>query len=203
MTPNPAPDLAVLTKWTRALTALAAAALLATAGLLGLAPDRAEAQPTASDWYTVQSRHSGLVLDIQNASTATGALLTQYTNFEGTNQQFRFIDLGNGYHVIQARGSGLVLDVSGASTADGANVIQWTRHDGENQQWKVTRDSGGYYSIVNRRSGKALDVHNWSTSAGSQIVQYAPTGAANKQWTLTAVAATCGADTVFAGIAGA
>jgi hypothetical protein len=200
---NPAPDLAVLTRWTRALAALAAAVVLATAGLLALGADRAEAQPTASDWYTVQSRHSGLVLDIQGVSTATGALVTQYTATGGTNQQFRFIDVGNGYYAIQARHSGLVLDVSGASTADGASVIQWTRHDGENQQWKVTRDTAGYYSIVNRRSGKALDVHNWSTSAGSQIVQYAPTGAANQQWSLNPAGATCGADTVFADIAAA
>lgn len=200
---QPAPDIALLARWARALGAVTAAVVLATAALIGLAADRAEAQPTASDWYTVQSRHSGLVLDIQGASTATGAILTQYTNWEGTNQQFRFIDLGTGYHKIQVRNSGLVLDVWNASTADGATVAQYTDTGGANQQWKVTRDAAGYYSIVNRHSGKALDVQNWSTSAGAPIVQYAPTGAANQQWTLTPVGVTCGADTVLADIGGA
>lgn len=200
---QPAPDIALLNRWTRALTALAAAVVLATTVLIGLTADRADAQPTASDWYTVQSRHSGLVLDIQGASTATGAILTQYTNWEGTNQQFRFIDLGTGYHKIQVRGSGLVLDVWNASTADGATVAQYTDTGGANQQWKVTRDSSGYYSIVNRHSGKALDVYNWSTSAGAPIVQYTPTGATNQQWSLTPVGVTCGADTVLAAIGGA
>ncbi|MDA1361416.1 RICIN domain-containing protein [Glycomyces luteolus] len=197
---HPAPDLAVLTRWSRILTALAVAVVLATAGLIGLGATRAEAQPTASDWYTVQSRHSGLVLDIQGASTATGAILTQYTDWEGTNQQFRFIDLGTGYYKIQVRHSGLVLDVWNLSTANGATIAQYTDLGGANQQWRVTKDSAGYYSIISRHSGKALDVYNWSTSAGSQIVQYTPTGASNQQWSLNPVAANCGTDTVLAGI---
>jgi hypothetical protein len=200
---NPAPDLAVLTRWSRMLTALAVAVVLATAGLIGLGADRAAAQPPASDWYTVQSRHSGLVLDIQGASTATGAILTQYTEWEGANQQFRFIDVGNGYYKIQVRHSGLVLDVWNFSTADGATIAQYTDVGGTNQQWSVTKDSAGYYSIVSRHSGKALDVYNWSTSAGSPIVQYTPTGATNQQWSLNPVDSTCGADTVLANIAAA
>jgi hypothetical protein len=198
---NPAPDFAVLTRWSRILTALTCAVVLATAGLIGFSAERADAQPTASDWYTVQSRHSGLVLDIQGASTATGAILTQYTNWEGTNQQFRFIDLGTGYYKIQARHSGLVLDLWNFSTANGATIAQYTDLGGNNQQWRVTRDSAGYYAIVNRHSGKALDVYNWSTSAGAQIVQYTPTGATNQQWSLNPVGVNCGADTVLAGIA--
>jgi hypothetical protein len=197
---QPAPDLAALHRWARVLTALAVAAVLATAGLLGLGAQRAEAQPTASDWYTVQSRHSGLVLDIQGASTATGATLTQYTNYEGMNQQFRFIDVGNGYHKIQARHSGLVLDLWNFSTANGAAIAQYTDVGGTNQQWKVTENAEGYYSIVSRHSGKALDVHNWSTAAGAPIVQYTVTNATNQQWQLNPVGATCGADTVLANI---
>ncbi|THV35255.1 RICIN domain-containing protein [Glycomyces buryatensis] len=195
-----APDLAVLHRWSRVVTALAVAAVLATAGLLSFGAQRAEAQPTASDWYTVQSRHSGLALDIQGVSTEPGAILTQYTNWANPNQQFRFIDVGNGYHKIQVRHSGLVLDVWNHSTADGGTVAQYTDTGDTNQQWKVTANGEGYYSIVSRFSGKALDVRDWSTTAGSPIVQHTVSGYANQQWQLTPVGSTCGADTVLADI---
>ncbi|MDN3241327.1 RICIN domain-containing protein [Glycomyces tritici] len=195
-----APDLALLHRWSRIATALAVAAVFATAGLLGFGAQRAEAQPTASDWYTVQSRHSGLALDIQGVSTEPGAILTQYTNWANTNQQFRFIDVGNGYHKIQVRHSGLFLDVWNHSTADGGTVAQYHDTGDTNQQWKVTANGEGYYSIVSRFSGKALDVRDWSTTAGSPIVQHSVSGYANQQWQLTPVGSTCGADTVLADI---
>jgi hypothetical protein len=199
-----APDFSILSRWARGLAALAAAVVIATAALVALHTDRAEAQPpSTSDWYTVVSRHSGLAFDIQGASTATGAILTQYTDYKNTNQQFRFIDSGGGYYRIQARHSGQVLDVLNQSTADGAAVGQYTNLNGNNQQWRVTRDSAGYYSFVNRHSGKALDVYNWSTAAGDPIRQWTPTGAANQQFTLVPAEATCGADTVLADIAAA
>ncbi|THV36394.1 RICIN domain-containing protein [Glycomyces buryatensis] len=196
-----APDLSTLSRWTRNLAAFAAAIMLATAGLLAFQADRAEAQPpSTSDWYTIVSRHSGLAFDIQGASTATGAILTQYTNWENPNQQFRFIDSGNGYYRIQARHSGQVLDVWDFSTADGGTIAQYTNLNGNNQQWQVAKNSAGYYSFVNRHSGKAIDVYGWSTTAGAPIRQWAPTGATNQQFSLVPVGTTCGADTVLADI---
>ncbi|MCC3761749.1 RICIN domain-containing protein [Glycomyces sp. TRM65418] len=199
-----APDCSFPSRWARGLAALAAVIVVATAAMVAFPVDRAEAQPpNTSDWYTIVSRHSGLAFDIQGASTATGAILTQYTNYENANQQFRFIDSGNGHYRIQARHSGQVLDVWNFSTADGGTIAQYTNLNGDNQQWRVTRDSAGYYSFVNRHSGKALDVYNWSTTAGDPIRQWAPTGAANQQFSLIPVGAACGADTVLADIASA
>jgi arabinan endo-1,5-alpha-L-arabinosidase len=175
--------------------------VIATAALVAFLPGRSEAQPpNTSDWYTVVSRHSGLALDIQGASTATGAILTQYTNLEATNQQFRFIDSGGGYYRMQVRHSGQVLDVWNLSTADGGTIAQYTNVNGNNQQWQVNRNAEGYYSFVNRHSGKAVDVYNWSTAAGDPIRQWAPTGATNQQFSLIPVDVTCGADTVLADI---
>ncbi|HEU5129250.1 MAG TPA: RICIN domain-containing protein [Glycomyces sp.] len=194
-----APDLSILTRWARGLTALAVAAVLATAALVAFHTDRAQAQPSASDWYTVVSRHSGLAWDVQGASTATGAVLTQYDNYQGENQQFRFLDLGNGYYKIQVKHSGLVLDLWNWDTGNGATIAQYTDLGGDNQQWRVTENSG-YYTFVNRHSGKALDVWEWSTTAGSVISQYDSTGATNQQFSLNPVGSTCGADHVLAGI---
>lgn len=195
-----APDPSILSRWTRGLTALAVAVVLATAGLMTFHAERVEAQPNTSDWYTVVSRHSGLAWDIQGASTATGAILTQYDDYQGSNQQFRFLDLGNGYYKIQVKHSGLVLDLWNWDTENGASIAQYTDLGGNNQQWQVTQNSEGYYMFVNRHSGKALDVWEWSTSAGSVISQHDSTGATNQQFSLNPVGSTCGTDQVLADI---
>ncbi|RRR96802.1 RICIN domain-containing protein [Glycomyces terrestris] len=199
-----APDLPTLARRIRGFAVLAAAVVLATAALVSLQADRADAQPPdTSGWYTIVSRHSGLAFDIQGASTATGAILTQYTASQGANQQFRFIDSGGGYYRIQARHSGQVLDVWNFSTADGGTVAQYTNVNGTNQQWQVTRNSAGYYTFLNRHSGKALDVYNWSTTAGDPIRQWAPTGATNQQFSLVPAETVCGGDALLADFASA
>ncbi len=137
-------------------------------------------------WYNVQSRHSGLVLGIRAASTASGAELVQWAGNGSSDQQFRFVDAGGGYYKIENRNSGLVLDVASGSTADGATIQQWGDAGSNNQQWKIT-ESGGYATIVNRASGKALDVWEWSTASGGRISQYTATGATNQQWQLNEV----------------
>ncbi|MDA1362079.1 RICIN domain-containing protein [Glycomyces luteolus] len=162
------------------LTAAVPAA--ASAGLLTASPAHAVQTGT---WYFIESRHSGLVLDVLNASTATGAQIVQYSNTGGQHQQFRFIDAGGGYYRIQARHSNQVLDVWEWNPDNGATIAQFTDLGGTNQQWQVT-ESGGYATFVNRFSGKALDVWEWSTAAGSRISQYDPSGGWNQQWRLVA-----------------
>lgn len=174
------------TRIRRRLSGLAVAAALAVAAVVLIAP-QAQAAVDTDTWYTIEARHSGLVMDIASASTEPGADLTQYTSTGGANQQFRFIDAGSGYYQIQARHSGLVLDVSGQSSANGADIIQWNDLDTTNQQWRLTENADGYHSIVSRSSGKALDVWERSTEPGARVSQYTPTGSSNQQWRLTPV----------------
>ncbi|WP_081913610.1 pectinesterase family protein [Glycomyces sp. NRRL B-16210] len=148
-------------------------------------------------WFNIESRHSGLVLGIRAASTASGAELVQWDRNGSYDQQFRFVDAGGGYYKIEARHSGMVLDVEGASGADGAKVQQWGDGGSANQQWQIT-ESGGYATFVNRASGKALDVWEWSTAKGGRISQYTPTGGANQQWRLVPAGGDVQADIVVA-----
>lgn len=148
-------------------------------------------------WYTVESRHSGLVLGIRAASTASGAELVQWAGTGSQDQQFRFVDAGGGYFKIQNRLSGLVLDVASGSTANGAKIQQWGDAGSANQQWSI-QESGGYATIVNRASGKALDVWERSTANGARISQYTPTGGANQQWRLVPADGAIEADLVVA-----
>jgi lysophospholipase L1-like esterase len=168
----------------RSATCLAAAAVVLA--FLVISPAGASAAPDTSAWYVIQSRSSGLVFEIQGASTATGAGLVQANRTDARHQQFRFVDSGGGYYRIQARHSGLVLDVWGKNAADGATIAQYTDQNATNQQWQV-QESGGYATFVSRFSGKALDVWERSTAPGSRISQYTDNGGANQQFQLIPV----------------
>ncbi len=137
-------------------------------------------------WYKLISRHSGLALDVLDIDTEPGAELIQWHDTGTHNQQFRFIDAGNGYHRIQARHSGHVIEVFEWNPDNGAIIAQWTDRNGANQQWRVQEDDG-HATLVNRFSGKALDVWEHSTAPGDRISQYDPTGAWNQQWRLVPV----------------
>lgn len=75
-------------------------------------------------------------IEIDGASTANGAGLIQNNYTGATNQQWSFVDLGNGYFQIINVNSGKALDVPGASTSDGTQIIQYTPNaSAYNQQW--------------------------------------------------------------------
>ena len=171
----------------RSLFGLAAGAAAAAGGLLTASPAYAAFTPGA--WYVQQSRHSGLVFQIEGASTANGAKLVQGTRTNATNQQFRFVDAGGGYYKIQARHSNLLLDVYAKSTANGADIVQWSDSGTTNQHWQII-DDGTYLRFVNRNSGKALDLWERSTTPGTRISQYDNNGGTNQQWRPLPVTAT-------------
>ncbi|NNJ59971.1 MAG: alpha-L-arabinofuranosidase [Dactylosporangium sp.] len=139
-----------------------------------------------SVWYELINRNSGKALEVQNASTADGAAIVQYSYWGGTNQQWQFVDSGNGYYRLKARNSSKVLDVYNWSTANSAAVVQWPDLNGANQQWSVA-DSSGYIRLINRNSGKALEVMDASTADSAAVVQYTDWNGTNQQWQLIAV----------------
>ena len=63
----------------------------------------------------------------------------QWTDLNGTNQQWRLAELGDGYVRLINRNSNKALEVQGASTADGGNVVQYADWGGTNQQWQLVR----------------------------------------------------------------
>ncbi|GAB3219153.1 hypothetical protein GCM10027447_01340 [Glycomyces halotolerans] len=171
----------------RGLIAGFLAAVVAALGLTATATSPAQAAVDPGQWYVITSAHSGLALDILDQSTEPGAGLVQYNATGAANQQFRFLDSGDGYYRIQARHSGHVLDVYDWNADDGADIVQWTDLGGTNQQWSVTEHSDGSHSFVNRFSDKALDLWDWSTTPGDRISQYTYTGAAVQKWFLDPV----------------
>ncbi len=134
--------------------------------------------------YQLQNRFSGMLLDVNAASTADGARIQQWTPTGCTCQNFKFTHLGNGIYEITADHSGKSLDVSGISTADGAAVVQWPYWGGGNQQYKVVSTGDGYYKLMPQHSGKLVEVGGWSTTPGGIVQQWTDNGQSSGQWKL-------------------
>lgn len=108
------------------------------------------------------------------------ALLQQWPATGGQNQQFDFLDSGDGYYRVRARHSGLVLQVAG--TATGADISQQPDSGATAQQWRVVDQGGGVVGLVNRLSGLTMDVWGASTADGARISQWTATGGANQRF---------------------
>jgi hypothetical protein len=137
---------------------------------------------SATNYYTIVNRNSGIVLDVNGASKSSGAPVIQWGNSRSNNQAWSLVPVSGGYYTIINRNSGLALDVTSASKSGGASVIQWTSNNATNQQWNLVPLSNGYYSIVNRNSGLVLDVSQATMAAGATVIQYSNHTAINQQW---------------------
>ncbi len=146
-----------------------------------------DAGPIADGRYEITSRHSGLVLEVENGSHDNGANVIQWTANGFANQHFDVTDLGNGFYSIRPAHSGKSLDVYGWNPDPGAEIRQWEYTGFDNQQWQINEVNPGYYSIISRFNGLALDVWEFSTAAGGDIRQWTPTGSFNQQWSFQSV----------------
>ncbi|MEU6684085.1 non-reducing end alpha-L-arabinofuranosidase family hydrolase [Streptomyces sp. NPDC046832] len=164
------------------------APLLLVAAFLGAQPAAAAAvDPNAS--YVLVNRNSGKALDVSNMATSDGARITQWTRNDQNQQQWQFVDSGDGYYRIKSRHSGKVLDVHNRSTANGGAIVQWADQNGTNQQWRLADSSDGFVRLISRHSNKALEVQGAATADNANVVQYDDWGGANQQWQLVKVGA--------------
>ncbi|MGW8848864.1 non-reducing end alpha-L-arabinofuranosidase family hydrolase [Streptomyces xiamenensis] len=162
------------------------APLLLVATFLGAQPaSAATIDPNAS--YVLVNRNSGKALDVYNQATGDGARITQWSRNDQAQQQWQFVDSGNGNYRIKSRHSGKVLDIHNWSTQNGGSIVQWTDLNATNQQWRVADSSDGYVRFISRHSGKALEVQGASTADSANIVQYDDWNGANQQWQLVKV----------------
>lgn len=148
-----------------------------------------------SSWYLLVNRNSGKVLDDRAFASNDGAAVVQWSRNGGVNQQWRFIDAGDGYYRLQNRSSGRVLDDYGWSKTAGSAMVQWSDLNGANQQFRLAQSSDGYVRLLDRFSGMAVEVHNASTADGGDVVQYGDWGGANQQWQLVSAGSVAGAGT--------
>lgn len=179
---------------TRLLALLAP--LLLVAAFLGAQP-AAAAPVDPGTSYVLVNRGSGKALDVYNMATDDGARITQWTRNDQTQQQWQFVDSGDGYYRIKSRHSGKVLDVHNWSTANGGSIVQWTDLLSTNQQWRLADSSDGYVRFISRHSGKALEVQGASTADNANIVQYDDWEAPTSSGSWSRRAATAPARAIF------
>ncbi|WP_434743102.1 RICIN domain-containing protein [Micromonospora sp. SH-82] len=157
--------------------AAATAAVVAPATALAATVD-----PNTS--YVLVNRHSGKAMDLYDWATADGAPVNQFTRNDLAVQQWRFVDVGSGYHQIRSVHSGKVLELP--NTTDGTPLVQNTAVGGNTRQhFRLADSEGGHVRLINRHSDKAVEVWEWSTADGGTIAQYQDLDGWNQQWRLT------------------
>lgn len=132
------------------------------------------------------SAGTGLVLGVQNMSTADGGLAVQWGDTGTADHRWEQIADGNAVRFRNAN-SGKVLGVENMSTADNARVLQWADNGTADHRWTLVDNGDGTYRIRNVNSGKVLGILNGSTAQGAQAVQRPDNGAADTRWRLTRV----------------
>jgi hypothetical protein len=108
------------------------------------------ADPTAACFFKIESRSSGLILEVTNSSTRNGAPIDQWCSgppncasngSPNTNQEWILRPIGDGYFKIVSASSGLLLEVTGGAgaTANGNVIDQWADVGGDNQIWQFVK----------------------------------------------------------------
>ncbi|MBO3740164.1 beta-L-arabinofuranosidase domain-containing protein [Actinoplanes flavus] len=131
--------------------------------------------------YKIVNNATGLVLGIQDMSTANGGLALTWGD-TGTPDH-RWVRIADGTAVrFRNVNSGKVLGVENMSTADNARVLQWDDNGTADHRWTLVDQGGGLYKIRNVNSGKLLAVLNGGTAWGVQVVQDPDNGSADNLW---------------------
>ncbi len=139
----------------------------------------------ANGTYKITSKVSGKVLDVKDNSTADGAKMHQWTNYDANNQKFKVEATGDGYYKITAVHSGKVLDVPNSSTSTGVQLQQWPDNGSNAQRWKIEDMGGGYYKVTSKVNGLAMDVSASSTADGAAVQQWTDNGSDAQRWSFT------------------
>ncbi|MDT9684240.1 glycoside hydrolase family 127 protein [Streptomyces sp. TRM76323] len=124
---------------------------------------------------------SGLVLGVQDMSTADGGRALQWSDSGTADHDWEMIPDGGAFRFRNVH-SGKVLGVLNMSTADGAAVLQWADNGTADHRWTLLDQGDGTYKIRNVHSGKLLAIENGSTAIGAFAVQDSDNGTADNRW---------------------
>ncbi|GGN92022.1 hypothetical protein GCM10010112_78800 [Actinoplanes lobatus] len=131
--------------------------------------------------YKIVNNATGLVLGIQDMSTANGGLAVTWGDTGTLDHSWVRITDGTAVRFRNVN-SGKVLGVENMSTADNARVLQWDDNGTADHRWTLVDQGGGLYKIRNVNSGKLLAVLNGGTAWGVQVVQDPDNGSADNLW---------------------
>lgn len=139
--------------------------------------------------YFIINKNSGKAIDLDNGNTADGTNIQQWTKTGGKQQEWRFVDVGDGYFkIVSMADEGKCIAVENATSDDGTNIELQAYSGSSNQQWKIARD-GSYYAILSRCSNElsGMDIYDWSTENGGNLNQWNYWGGDCQLWSITPV----------------
>jgi len=145
-----------------------------------------------SSYCFIKSKLNGNVIDIEQDSTQSGALLDAFPKKTtgGDNQQWEFISdpAGSGYYFIKSKLSGNVIDIQESSTLPGAllDAFHQKTTGNNNQLWRFVQDpaGSGYCFIQSKLSGNVIDIVGQSKNPGVGLDAFPikTTGNDNQLW---------------------
>ena len=110
-------------------------------------------------WFTIQSKHSGLVLDI--AGGKHGANIVTCRNHGEDNQLWKW----KGNTIVSKLGYAVDVNAADFKAKEGTKVIAWKHHGGANQQWIMIGDK-----IISVLNGMCLNIPLKSKSSEVGII---------------------------------
>ena len=136
--------------------------------------------------YKLVNVGTGLVLGVQNMSTADGGLAVVWGDTGTADHNWVRVTDGAAVRFRNVN-SGKVLGVENMATSDNARVLQWGDTGTADHRWTLVANADGSYRIRNVNSGKVLAILNASSTWGAQVVQDSDNGGADNNWRLTPV----------------
>ncbi|WP_428965749.1 beta-L-arabinofuranosidase domain-containing protein [Micromonospora fluostatini] len=124
---------------------------------------------------------SGLVLGVQDMSTADGGLALQWNDTGTADHRWELVVDGTAVR-LRNRHSGKVLGVENMSTADNARVLQWSDNGTADHRWTIVDVGDGSHKLRNVHTGKLLAIAGGSTAVGALAVQDPDNGSPDNQW---------------------
>jgi hypothetical protein len=114
-----------------------------------------------------------------------GCPVEQCIDYTGnTNQHWRFVPVGGGWHKIVLRASGKCLEADPDLVRQpGCPIILWDDTGEANQHWRLRQVDEGVYAVESRASGLVIGVPgDRLEESGAQLVLMRYRGQDNQQW---------------------
>ena len=110
-----------------------------------------------NQWFVIESKHSGLVLEIDGNKCGSRVTTTQKKGGDRQLWTWR-------YNTLVSK-SGYALDMINQNRATEIRVISWDHFGGQTQQWRMENDK-----IISVLNGYAIDIKDGNREANADII---------------------------------
>jgi pectin lyase len=140
--------------------------------------------------FTLKNVHSGLYMEVANATQASGTNVQQWgMDSPSYHNTWTVKSAGDGYYYIYSSlgdGNTYLLDLDMGQTANGTNIGIYENTYSDAQLFKFVKNSDGSYKIVTKVSNDSscVEVINASSDSGANVQEWVINGANCQDWVL-------------------